>query len=259
MNKIGLGTYKHVGTGGANFIAKAIDIGYRLIDTADHYKNHDSVKNAIKLSGVDRGEIEICTKVWRENLSANFVETSVERFLNELEVDYIDTVLIHWPNSKFNMQEAFSVLEDYRDKGIIKNAGVSNFTINHLEQIVRGGGKVDVNQVEYHVSLNQKDLYKYCAENEIKIMAHSGLGGGFDLKIPAVIKLCDKYKVSSANILYAFLIKKGITPVCGADTVEHLIENFNSLNVPLSDNDFGMLDNLNVEKRRVLVKSYSEF
>lgn len=259
MNKIGLGTYKHVGTSGADFIAKAIDIGYRLIDTADHYKNHDSVKNAIKLSGVRRADIQICTKVWRDDLSADAVEIAIDRFLNELEVDYIDTVLIHWPNSNFNMLESFNVLSDFKRKGAIKNAGVSNFTIKHLEPMLNIGEKVDVNQVEYHVSLNQKELYNFCAKNDIKLMAHSGLGGGFDLKIPAVVRLSENLKVSAANILYAYLIKKGITPICGADTVEHLVENFNSLNVELSDNDFYELDNLDIAQRRVLVKDYSEF
>jgi len=259
MQKIGLGTYKHTGKNGADFIAKAIEVGYRLIDTADHYKNHNAVKRGIRISGINREKIEICTKVWREDLSYKSIVKSVDRFLNELKVDYIDTVLIHWPNSNYNMQEAFGALVQLKNKGVIKNSGVSNFTIRHLKQPVNVGLSIDYNQVEYHVSLNQKKLYEYCKNNEIKLMAHSGLGGGFDLDISKVIKLAKKYNVSSANILYAFLIKNGIIPICGADNIDQLIENYKSLNVNLSDKDFNALNRLKIEKNRILIKDYSEF
>jgi diketogulonate reductase-like aldo/keto reductase len=256
---IGLGTYGHIGKPGTELIAYAIEKGYRLIDTADHYNNHKEVGNAIKLSKVPRQHIKICTKVWRENLHYRNIEDNVNRFLNELQTDFIDILLIHWPNKNIPIQETMRGFNEVLQKGLVRQIGVSNFTIQHLEKVIEAGFAVDYNQVEFHPSFNQKALKVYCENNKIKLMAHSVLAKGADMQIAQVIDLSKKYNCTTAQLLFAYLIKLNITPICGFETKAHIEENLKSLNVELSQQDVDLLNNLNLPENRVLVKEYSEF
>jgi diketogulonate reductase-like aldo/keto reductase len=257
--KVGLGTYKHQGKSGTLEIAKAIEYGYRLIDTADHYKNHKEVGDAVKVSKISRSDICICTKIWKDRLEYNSVVFDVKRFLNELQTDYIDILLIHWPNKNTKVNQTLSAFSDLKYNGLIKNFGVSNFTISHLKKVKELGYNVGFNQIEYHPSLNQKDLKYYCDKNNIKVMAHSALGGGLDLKIPEIKDLADKHKKTSAQILYAWLINQNIIPIAGFDSLKHLKENFESAQVNLLNKEVELINNLNLSKNRVLIKDYSEF
>ncbi len=117
---IGFGTWKLKGSEGQNAVENALSVGYRHIDTADRYGNHKEVGEAIKNSGINREELFVTTKVWYDRLHREDVLADVDRFLAELQLDYIDLLLIHWPNKSIPVTETLKAMEECKVAGKIK-------------------------------------------------------------------------------------------------------------------------------------------
>ena len=143
-------------------VETALDVGYRHIDTADVYGNHEEIAKAVQNSGLKREELFVTSKIWRSELTKELAMYAGEKFLDELEVGYLDLLLIHWPNKNVPVSETLRALFELKEKGVAKSIGVSNFTINHLEEALNSNIDFSVNQVEFHPSLNQKELKDYC-------------------------------------------------------------------------------------------------
>ncbi len=159
-------------------VEEAFKVGYRHIDTADAYGNHHAVAKAIKNSGLKREEFFLTTKIWRDKLDANGVKTSIDRFLEELGVEYIDLVLIHWPNRDFSIEETLKAMDEAKKAGKIRAIGVSNFNKKHLEEALAVGVELTNNQIELHPTFQQKDLREYLKENDMTVTSYSTNGRG---------------------------------------------------------------------------------
>src|SRR6185312_2600231 len=146
---IGFGTYKLTGEICQTAVSKALEIGYRHIDTADLYGNHHEVGEAIKKSGLKREEIFLTTKIWRDKLHKEDVLTSAQRFLDELQTDYIDLLLVHWPNNDIPITETLGAMQKLQQQKVIKAIGVSNFTILLLREALATHIPFVMNQVEF--------------------------------------------------------------------------------------------------------------
>lgn len=120
-------------------VKEAIEVGYRHIDTADRYGNHLEVGKAINESGIERSDLFLTTKLWDEDLSGVRVALAVDRFLQELNTEYIDLLLIHWPNQSIPIEETLIAMKACQDTGKVRSVGVSNFTEHHLEDALATG------------------------------------------------------------------------------------------------------------------------
>ena len=162
MPWLGLGVFKMNGPNEAETAVRdALEFGYRSIDTAAAYNNEEEVGRGIKRSGVPREDIFLTTKVWNGELRQNTVKKAFEQSLKLLDTDYIDLYLIHWP-VKDCYKAAWDVMQELYTQGRIKAIGVSNFMIEHFEDLLPGADVVPaVNQIEYHPRLQQPKLIDF--------------------------------------------------------------------------------------------------
>jgi len=239
-------------------VVKALEIGYRHLDTADSYENHREVAQGIKQSGIKREELFITTKVRRDDLHTQNLLDAAHRFLEELHTDYVDLLLIHWPNKAIPVGESLEAMEQLRSEKIIRTIGVSNFTIRHIEEVLKTGIEVASNQVEFHPSLNQKELKNFCDQNKIVITAYSPLARGYDLELPVIKDLSQKYGKTPSQVILNWLVNKGLVAIPKSSNPQRLLENFQSLDWQIDPQDMELIDNIN-ENHRAVTPVFAEF
>jgi diketogulonate reductase-like aldo/keto reductase len=255
---LGLGTWQLEGKTGYQATLDALKIGYRHIDTAHIYGNHAEIGQAIKDSGIDRKELFITTKLWRNELSGESVKPALLRGLDELQTDYIDLYIIHWPSMLVPLKPTLLALAELKKDGYIKHFGVSNFTIHHLEDSLDITQEIATNQVEFHPSLNQKELLDFCRDHNIALTAYSPIGHGHDLEIPLIKELATKYTKSPAQICINWCLQKGLVTIPKASTKERLQENFDAQDFALSPEDVRQIDDLDIHNRYI-TPDFAEF
>ena len=259
MPLLGLGTWQLTGEDCVNSVKTAIKIGYNHIDTADGYDNHQSVGKGIKESGIDREDLFITSKIKQENLHYDDIKEDVQRFLDELEIEYLDLILIHWPNKDIPLEESLKALKEVKEDGLAKNIGVSNFTINHLKDAVKiYPDLVAVNQVEFHPTLYQKELLDFCQENEIVVTAYSPLARGEVFENKVIKDLSQKYDKSAAKLVLKWLIDKDIAAIPKASSREHLEANFDLFDWEIPAEAREKMDQLN-ENNRIIDPDFGQF
>jgi len=212
--QIGLGTWKLTGEDGKAAIEAAIDTGYRHIDTAYHYNNHQAVGEAVKASAVNRDDLFITTKIWRDHLTEDKLHKQFKESLQQLNIEYVDLLLVHWPNESVPIKETLSAMQALQESGQVKAIGVSNFTQDLLAEAIETGIKPVVNQVEYHPTLVQDELKQYCDKHDITLTAYSPLGHtGRDLQLETIKEIADKKHASPATVILTWLIQQGIVAI----------------------------------------------
>lgn len=232
----------------------AFDAGYRMIDTAKIYLNEAGVGKAIKESGISREEIFVTTKLWNTDQGYDNALKAIDVSLAELGLDYVDLYLIHWPTagepskgeSINKREETWRAMEEIYRSGKAKAIGVSNYTINHLEEMKKYA-KIPpaINQVEFHPFLYQKELLDYCNKNNIALEAYCPLMHGEKLADARISKVAEKYNRSNAQILLRWSLQHGCIPLPKSARQEHLQENINVFDFELAENDMKILDSLN--------------
>jgi 2,5-diketo-D-gluconate reductase B len=249
---IGLGTWDLRGEKCTEVVALALKLGYRHIDTAHVYENHEAVKKG--MAGFDRSQLFLTSKLDPESQvdSKNVlesVEKACERALKELGTDYLDLYLIHWPDRDFPIDAVFLVMEKLRKAGKARQVGVSNYTIHHLEDLAKSGGHPEVNQVEFHPYLYQKALLDYCRAHRIQLIAYRPFGKGKLLKAePLFAKIGAKYGKTGPQVILRWLLQKKIPVIPKASSEKHLRENLD-VDFTLTGEDVAQLDRLNQNKR----------
>ena len=242
MPVMGFGTSRLTGNVGAEAVRHALEVGYRLLDTADSYGNHEAVAAGIKSSGVPREEIFLTTKIDGDDHAYKDVLSATKRYLEELNTDYIDLLLIHWPNRAVPVGETLKAMQELKEAGKIRAIGVSNFTRHHLEDTFQTGVEVSVNQVETHPAFNQKDLREFCAEHGIIITAYAPLGRGADLELPLLVELANKYGATAPQIILNWIVSRGMVAIPRSKTPERIKENFESLDFTIEETDLLRID-----------------
>ncbi|OGN61104.1 MAG: hypothetical protein A3F40_05160 [Chlamydiae bacterium RIFCSPHIGHO2_12_FULL_27_8] len=255
---IGLGTWQLTDEKCINSVKEAIKIGYTLIDTAEIYGNLDEIAKAIK--GVKREKLFITSKIYKDHLNPKIVESRVDENLNRLKTDYLDLYLIHWPDRTKPMNDVLYEMLKQKEKGKIKSIGVSNFTINHINDILKQGLKIEVNQVEYHPFLNQAELLNFCRKNFISIEAYCPLARGNILHDPIIKSFSIKYNKTSAQISLKWLIQKDIIAIPSASSKEHLKENFDIFDFEISLEDCKKIDEISfLRPKRIITGDFADF
>ena len=250
---VGFGTWQTPNdTVGYEAVLKALEVGYRHIDTAAVYGNEESVGRAIKDSGVAREEIFLTTKLWN---GQHGYEATIEAFNESLErlgVDYVDLYLIHWPNPlKFrdHWQEAnagsWKAMEELYRAGKIKAIGVSNFRVHHLEALSQTATiQPAVNQIRLCPGDVPKDIIDYCREKSILLEGYSPLGTGKIFKVIEMKELAKKHSTTIAKVALKWSIQKGFLPLPKSVTPERIEANADFLSVELSPEDLAIIDGL---------------
>ena len=253
----------------ANYSKFSIELGYRHIDTAEIYGNENEIGKAI--SGFNRKELFITSKVFPFmtsnilplpfSLTYKGILKACEKSLLRLKTDYLDLYLIHWPRKNKNM-EYLKACKKLIDDGKIKSFGVSNFTINHLKDMIPAaenlGLKISVNQVEFHPLLYQKELLEFCREQNIAITAYSPLARGRVFENKIIQEISSKYNKTPGQISLKWLLQKEMTAIPKASSEKHLIENLNIFDFILNEEDIKRIDNIN-ENKRVVNPVFAEF
>lgn len=250
---IGFGTFRTPsGEETEKSVIDAIKSGYRHIDCAAAYGNEKSVGEAIRKSGVAREELFITSKLWNDDKGYENTLAAFNRTLEDLQLDYLDLYLIHWPiakASKNNWQEANSeswrALEELYKQGKIKAIGVSNFLGHHLDPLLKTAKiKPMVNQIEIHPGMLQEETVKFCEENNILVEAWAPFSNGQIFNNPVLKEIADQYKKSVAQISLRWIIQKGIIPLPKSVTPERIKNNLDVFDFEIKAQDVEKIDRL---------------
>lgn len=235
---LGLGTYKsHPGTETVNAVRYALDTGYRHIDTAALYANEKDVGLAIRQGGIAREKIFITTKVWNSAQGYNNTLKAFDESLKKLNTDYIDLYLIHWPVPE-SRNETWKALEKLYSDGKAKSIGISNYTINHIEELLKSCGIVpSVNQVELSPFLQQPKLMEYCKEKGIVVEAYSPLTRGKKFKDKRLLGIAEKYSKSPAQIMIRWALQYDTVVLPKSAHPERIKENADVFDFEISPED----------------------
>ena len=258
--RLGFGVYKLRHATGLNACLAALDAGYRHIDCAQLYRNEDLIREAVAQSAVPRGDIFLTSK-FNPNSPAEVdpyrsILDSVERL--DGPGGYADLFLLHIPGrTREKTQAAWSALERLQEQGRVKAIGVSNFHINHLEEMREYAREwpPSVNQIELHPWCQQKKLVSYCQENHILVQAYSPLLVGSRLDDPTLAALAAKYDRSPAQILLRWSLQRGFIPLPKSQTPERITENARVFDFELSSSDMASLDSLDQGAKGALFPS----
>lgn len=249
MPILGFGVYKiQDGDEGAQIIRNAVETGYRHIDTAAYYGNEKSVAEGIKRSGLPRGEIFITSKVWNDDHGYDKTMRAFESTLKNLNTDYLDLYLIHWPSGRNG--ETWHALEQiYRDKRA-KAIGVSNFNPEHIEQILEDAEFVPmVNQIEFHPLLQQSKVREYCKARDITVEAWSPLMRGRLSENPLLLELAKKHGKTVSQIILRWEIQQSVVTIPKTVRIERMRENADIFNFKLSADEMKRIAGLNENVR----------
>ncbi|NEG96935.1 aldo/keto reductase [Bifidobacterium sp. SMB2] len=209
---IGFGTYKVNGFAGVAAVASALEVGYRLIDSAFNYENEGVVGKAIRESEVPREDIIVTSKLPGRHHQYDQARTTIEESVARMGLDYIDLYLIHWPNpSQGQFVEAWQALVDAQEQGIVKHIGVSNFLPGHIDLLIRATGVTPaVNQVELHPFFQQNEQRAYDEAHGIITEAWSPLGRANQmLKDPTIVRIARKHDVSPVAAILRWHLQLG--------------------------------------------------
>ncbi|MBL0691400.1 MAG: aldo/keto reductase [SAR324 cluster bacterium] len=237
--KLGLGTYKLLEQNAYNAVLSAIDIGYRLIDTATIYENESAIGRAIKDCSIEREELFITTKLWHTGLTS--VMKDFHESLSKLSLDYIDLYLIHWPADS-NYISAWGDLIKLQAQGLVRSIGVSNFTEHHLQSLFsRYQIKPVINQIEFSPFLYQKELLDFCSSHEIIVQAYTPLTRGKKLTHHVLQKIALYHHKTPAQIALRWGLELGLVELPKASSINHLQENFAIFDFSLTESDHHLL------------------
>ncbi|XP_063301386.1 rho crystallin-like [Pelobates fuscus] len=298
MPILGLGTYaapdvpKSVGEEATKI---AIELGYRHIDCAYIYGNEVQIGQAIRAKIADgtvkREEIFYTGKLWCTYFSPELVRKALEKSLSDLQLDYLDLFLMHWPFSlksagaerhtdsnkgfiydNVDFLSTWEALEACKDAGLVKSIGVSNFNRRQLERLLSKPGlkyKPVCNQVECHVYLSQSKLQEYCKSKDIVLVAYSVLGSHRDkdwvdlsspvlLEDPVLANVAAKYNRSPAEVAMRFVLQKGIVVLAKSFSEARLKQNLGVFDFEIKEEDMKTLDGLDKNLHYGLFKELRE-
>lgn len=245
---IGFGTYDIFEP---SEIVGAIDIGYRLIDTAEWYDNEDVVGQALSESPVDREEIVLESKVLPDNLAGKDVIRSTEESLDRLNVETIDIHYIHWPTNAYDPADTLAAFDQLVDENKIRHIGVSNFTPELLDEAMElTENPILANQVEMHPLLQQEELQSYAAQEDITLVGYAPLAQGKVFDVPEVTEVAEKHGANEAQVSLAWLMEKNVVPIPKASG-DHIQDNYEALELDLDAEDIGCIDSIEDEVRVV--------
>ncbi|KAJ3215832.1 hypothetical protein HK099_006176 [Clydaea vesicula] len=264
---IGIGTFQLKGENLRTAILEGVKTGYRLIDTAEVYRNEEEIGvilNEVFNTGLcSREEMWITTKISPKSQGYEKAYKSIQNSLKNLNLKYLNLVLIHWPGAAniavTNLRNAELRKETYqamikaKDEGLIKFIGVSNFNENHLTKLIDAFPRSvpTVNQIEVHIQLPQLSLIEFCKKRGITVQGYSTLGQGKllngSISIPTVEYIAKTKNMTIAQVLLRYSIQQGIPVIPKMSSKERVLENFNCLTFKFTKEEMALLSSIELD------------
>ncbi len=291
MHAIGLGTWKAKGKEVKQAVKDALYAGYRHIDTAAVYGNEKDIGEALREvfeeGNILREDLFITSKLWNDSHQKAYVIPALEKSLRELQLEYLDLYLIHWPvafkpgvgfpekpDHYFSLDEVpiietWKELEGAKNDGLVRHIGVSNFSEKKLNDLVsKATIKPEMNQVELHPLLQQDALLNYCQSENILVTGYSPLGSGDRsdqmkaddepnlMDLPEIVAIAKKHMSSAAQILIAWQTHRGTAVIPKSTTKENIINNFQAASIALDEKDMKTIKSLDKHYRFITGKFF---
>jgi 2,5-diketo-D-gluconate reductase B len=237
---IGLGTMTLMDAVCVEAVETAIRLGYRHIDTAERYRNETKVgeglRRGLRAAGLAREDVFVTTKVFHDRLAAADFERSLEQSLRDLELSWVDLLLIHWPNPKVPLKETLDVLCKAKRDGRAKHVGVANFTTSLLQDAVKLASEPLVtNQIEVHPFIDQDKVLAACRAHGLAVTAYCPLARGQVPGNDVLARIGKAHGKTSAQIALRYLVQHGIIPIPRTSNPDHLAANLAIFDFTLSD------------------------
>jgi len=249
---LGLGTWELTGDACVRAVPIALRLGYDHIDSAFWYGNHQQIAQGLAQVEHDRSRLFVTTKVPPIHLEPEKLLHIGNLSLEQLEMDYLDLLLIHWPNKKVPMADSLAAMKQLVDEGKVRSIGVSNCSIRHLEKAMEVSEiPITVNQVEFHPLLYQRELLEFCLAHDIVLEAYSPLCRGEILRHPVVTAIAGRYGKTAAQASLRWLLQRGCVVIPKASSEPHLRDNLGALGWEMEAADVEEMDGLDEHKRMV--------
>lgn len=251
LPSIGLGTYPMNGKTLCKVVLKSKKYGYRLFDTSSAYGNEKWLGLSLKLSFMKRNSYYIITKVSNQEQRNGNIKDALERQLKRLGVDYIDLYLMHWPQTD-TFLDTWKQMEELYKEGKVKQIGVSNFHVHHLEKLLEIATVIPTyNEVELHPLLSQEELVEYCKSKGIKMISYSPFARMDEklMKHPVLISIAKKYNKAVTQIILRWNIQLGYIPIPKSSNKKRLKENIDIFDFQLTEDDMNKINSINENYR----------
>ena len=246
--QLGFGVFQIAPKDTAKAVGEALEIGYRHIDTAEMYGNEKEVGEAIRSSGLDRGEVFVTSKLSNGAHEPQEARKAFDRTLSELGFDYVDLFLIHWPLPTLydgDFVSTWKTLEEFHSDGRARSIGVSNFQVEHLERLAAETDTVPaVNQIEVHPYLTNEAVRSYDREHGIATEAWSPIAQGAVLGDPTIAEIAEKVGKTSAQVVLRWHIQRGDIVFPKSVTPSRMKENFEIFDFELGSEDMEAITGL---------------
>jgi len=248
--RLGLGVFRAgSGEGTRNAVRWAIESGYRHIDTAAVYRNEAEVGEALRQCELPRQQVFVTTKLWRDDYGYDNTLRAFEGSLGRLQLDVIDLYLMHWPSPGTRV-ETWRAMVALAESGRARAVGVSNFTIDHLQELIDATGIApSTNQVEIHPFLQQRELVLYCREHGIAVEAWAPLTKAQRLGDPVLGAVASEVRRSVAQVLIRWSLQKGFIVLPKSSNRSRIRENRSVFDFSLSDEQMARIDGLDESYR----------
>jgi methylglyoxal/glyoxal reductase len=251
MPLLGLGAYDMYGNEAEAAVTTALEIGYRLIDTASMYDNEKEVGNAIRASAVPREQLFVTTKVNNSHQGYDSTLRAFDESMRKLNIDYIDLYLVHWP-IKGKRKDTWKALEKLFSEKQVRAIGVANYLLPFLKELEGYATVVPaVNQIEFSPFLFLKEEYDYCKNHNIQLQSYSPLTRGKKFNDRTLKAIADKHGKTPAQVLIRWNLEHGVSTIPKSSSRKRLQENFDVFDFVLDADDMKQLDNLHENFRVV--------
>ena len=241
----GLGTFRLQGQVVMDSVSTGLELGYRVIDTAQIYENEADVGQAIANSGVPRDELFITSKIWIANFADGLLIPSLKESLRKLKTDYLDLTLIHWPSpeDQVPVAEFMGQLLEAKRLGLTRQIGVSNFTIDLMKQAIAaiGAENIATNQIELHPYLQNQKVVNFATDHGIQITSYMTLAYGEVLKDPVIQQIAERHQATPAQVTLAWAMQLGYSVIPSSTKRANLESNLKACHLKLSDEDMAQI------------------
>lgn len=258
---IGFGTWQLRGRQAEKMVKFALQLGYRHVDTAQMYGNERDVGRGIAAADVPREELFLGTKLLRENLAPRRVLSSFDQSLSKLGTDYVDLLLIHWPNRSIPLSETLGAMNELRQEGKVRHLGVSNFSVDLLDEALSvSQAPLVTNQVEYHPFLDQSQVLQRVQQAEMALTAYSPLAKGRAVNNETLVRIGERYGKSAAQVSLRWLIQQdGVVTIPKSSSEEHCRQNIDVFDFELTQEEMRQIHDLAQPEGRIVNPGFVNF